>query len=79
MKWIVKETSVENTVSEFGPFKNLISAARFTASHQLPWSEDFLSKIEIIKVSEDFKISPEVYYNPQKTKLGKYYEQPYQT
>jgi len=61
MKWYVKETSVENTVCDFGPFEKITDAAFFVHQHQMKWSEDFLSKIEIIKVSDSFQINPNIY------------------
>jgi hypothetical protein len=45
--WNVTEISVEDTVAEFGPFDSLDEAIKAVAVCKLPWSGDFLRKVEI--------------------------------
>jgi hypothetical protein len=45
--WNVTETSVEDTVAEFGPFDSIDEAIKAVVDCKCPWSGDFLDKIEI--------------------------------
>jgi hypothetical protein len=45
--WNVTETSVEDSVAEFGPFKSLDEAIQAVVDCKCPWSGDFLHKVEI--------------------------------
>ena len=66
MKWIVTETSVENTKSDFGPFNTMGEAIKFADQSKFPWSDDFLRSINIRKVADSHEIKPCVYRDPIK-------------
>ena len=45
--WNATETSVEDTVAEFGPFDSIDEAIKAVIECKCPWSGNFLHKIEI--------------------------------
>ena len=61
MNWIITETSVEGTKSDFGPFSTMGEALKFAEQNKFPWSDDFLRNINIRKVALSHEIEPEVY------------------
>jgi hypothetical protein len=65
MKWIIVETSIEGTISEFGDFDTLKEAISFTGVNKFPWSDNFLSCVSIRKVSNDYLIKPDIYKDTQ--------------